>query len=59
VATVQPQSPAFRFDEPLTDDDLDALADDVESAGIEFDWMTGFLTAMEDASGRRGGRTPR
>jgi uncharacterized protein len=46
VATVQPQSPAFRFDEPLTDDDLDALADDVESAGIEFDWMTGFLTAM-------------
>jgi hypothetical protein len=46
VATVHPQPPATRFDEPLTDDDLDALADDVESVGIEFDWMTGFLTAM-------------
>src|SRR5690242_18979428 len=37
---------SIALDEPLGDDDLAALADDIESAGKDFDWVTGFLTSI-------------
>jgi uncharacterized protein len=46
VDTPQASPPLARLDEPLDDDELDTLADEVESTGRKFEWATGFLTAL-------------